>query len=96
MQGNRDVDALMLAGAALLVLVVVIAVAHRRAARRAAVVEAEAEARARARRRTVPIVSSNLRGQLARPPGTDRDLWAETAAVPPRDGPPLGVARPDL
>lgn len=96
MQGNRDVDALMLAGAALLALVVVIVVVHRRAARRAAVAEAEAEARARARRRTVPMVSSNLRGQLARPPGTDRDLWIETAAAPPRDAAPLGVARPDL
>jgi len=26
----------------------------------------------------------------------DRDLWAETAADPPREVPPLGVARPDL
>jgi regulator of protease activity HflC (stomatin/prohibitin superfamily) len=95
MQGNRDVDALMLAGAALLALLVAVAVAQRRATRRAADAEAEAEARARARRRTVPIVSSNLRGQLARPPGTDRDLWAETAAHPPREVPPLGIARPD-
>jgi len=96
MQGNRDVDALMLGGAALLALLVVIAPAQRRAARRAADAEAEAEARARARRRSLPVVSANLRGQLARPPGTDRDLWAETAAAPPRDAPPLGVARPDL
>jgi hypothetical protein len=96
MQGNTDVDALMLAGAALLALLVVIAVAHRRAARRAADAEAEAEARARARRRPLPVVSANLRGQLARPPATDRDLWAETAADPPREVPPLGVARPDL
>jgi hypothetical protein len=94
MQGNKDVDALMLAGTALLALAVVIVAARRRAARRAA--EADAEARARARRRSVPVVSSNLRGQLARPPGTDRDLWIETAAAPPRDAPPLGVARPDL
>jgi len=94
MQGNRDVDALMLAGAALLALLVVIAAAHRRATRRAA--EAEAEARARARRRSLPVVSANLRGQLARPPGTDRDLWIETAAAPPREASSLGVARPDL
>jgi len=39
---------------------------------------------------------SNLRGQSARPPAMDRDLWAETAADPPREVPPLGVARPDL
>ena len=39
--------------------------------------------------------SANLRGQLARPAGTDRDLWAETAAAPSRAAPPLGVARPD-
>jgi hypothetical protein len=96
MQGNRDVDALMLAGAALLALLIVIAAAQRRAARRAADAEAEAEARARARRRSLPVVSANLRGQLARPPGTDRDLWVETAAAPPRDAPPLGGARPDL
>lgn len=94
MQGNRDVDALMLAGAALLAVVVVIGAARWRAARRAA--EAEAEARARARRRSLPVVSSNLRGQLARHTATDRDLWAETAAEPPHEVPPLGVARPDL
>jgi hypothetical protein len=96
MQGNRDVDALMLAGATLLALLIVIAAAQRRAARRAADAEAEAEARARARRRSLPVVSANLRGQLAPPPGTDRDLWVETAAAPPRDAPPLGGARPDL
>jgi hypothetical protein len=84
----------MLAGAALLALVVVIVAARRRAARRAA--EADAEARARARRRTLPFVSANLRGQLARPPGADRDLWTEAVAAPPREAPPLGVARPDL
>lgn len=85
----------MLAGAALLALLVVF-VAHRRAARRAADAEAEAEARARARRRPLPVVSANLRGQLARAPGADRDLWTETAANPPREVPPLGVARPDV
>lgn len=94
MQGNRDVDALMLAGAAMLALLAFV-VARRRAARRAADADAEAEARARARRRPVPIVSANLRGQLARPAGNDRDLWNETAAAPARDAPPLGIARSD-
>jgi hypothetical protein len=93
MQGNRDVDALMLAGAALLALLVAIVVAHRRAARRAA--DAEAAACARVRRRPVPVVSANLRGQLAQPPGTDRDLWAESAAARPREVSSLGLARPD-
>jgi len=85
---------MLLAGAALLALLVVMFVARRRAARRAA--DAEAEARARARRRPLPVVSSNLRGQSARPPAMDRDLWVETAVDPPREVPPLGVARPDL
>jgi len=93
MQGNRDVDALKLAGAALLALLVVIVVAHRRAARRAA--DAEAEARARARRRPVPVVSANLRGQLARPARTGSDLWVESAAARPREVAPLGAARPE-
>jgi hypothetical protein len=88
------VDALLLAGAALLALVVMIVGSRRRSAQRAA--EAEAEARARSRRRPLPIVSSNLRGQSVPPTATDRDLWAETAADPPREVPPLGVARPDL
>jgi hypothetical protein len=87
------VDALLLAGAALLALMVVIVILRRRAARRAA--EAEAEARARARRRPLPVVSANLRGQLARSAPTDRDLWAQTAAAPPGEVTPLGVARPD-
>jgi hypothetical protein len=93
MQGNRDVDALMLAGAALLALLILVRVAQRRAARRAA--EAEAEARALARRRSLPVVSSNLRGQLARPPGTDRDLWAESSAARTRAASSPGVVRPE-
>jgi hypothetical protein len=88
------VDALLFAGAALLALLVVIVGSRRRSAQRAA--EAEAEARARSRRRPLPVVSSNLRGQSARPAATDRDLWAETAANPPPAVSPLGVARPDL
>jgi hypothetical protein len=83
----------MLACAALLALWGAVARARRRAARRAA--EAEAEARARARRRSLPVVSSNLRGQPAPAPRAGRDLWTETAADSPREASPLGVARPD-
>jgi len=72
----------MLAGVTLLALWGVIRAGRRRAERRAA----EAEARARARRRTVPVVSSNVRGQPARSSAGGRDLWAETTA---------GSSRPD-
>lgn len=83
----------MLAGALLLAVWAVIAALRRRAARRAA--DAVAEARARARRRPLPVVSSNLRGQPARVPGTGRDLWAETAAASSSEAPSLTVVRPE-
>ena len=87
--------ALLLAGVTLLALWGVVRVARRRAARRAA--EAEAEARARARRRTVPVVSSNVRGQPARSSAGGRDLWTETAAGSPRPdaAPPLSPTGTD-
>jgi hypothetical protein len=60
----------MLAGVTLLAFWGVIRAGRRRSERQAG----EAEARARARRRTVPVVSANLRGQpAAGPDGQSRD-----------------------
>ena len=78
-------DALILAGVALLALWFVVGAARRRSERRAG----EARARSQARRPAVPVVSSNLRGQSA----ASQDLWqqashggepAETARRPER------------
>jgi len=76
-------DALILAGIALLALWVFVVAGRRRAERRAD----EARARAQARRVRVPVVSSNLRGQSMPPP----DLWRESAAAAERDAPPVAA-----
>ena len=84
----------MIAGVTLLALWGVIRAARRRAKRRVA--EAVAVARARARRRTVPVVSSNLRGQPNRRTDGLGDLWEETTAGSTRPGPPpLTPTAPD-
>ena len=82
-------DALILAGVALLALWFVVGAARRRSERRAE----EARLRAQARRPAVPVVSANLRGQSAGTP----DLWQQSSGGGERAGAgtPTAVPRPE-
>jgi hypothetical protein len=86
-------DALIVAGVALLALWLAGAAARRRSGRRAERRADEARARAQARRPPVPVVSSNLRGQSA----AAQDLWqAASRAAEPADAPaPADASAPD-
>lgn len=70
-------EALILAGIALLAAWGAMLGARRRATRR----EAETRARARARRQRVPLVSANLRGL----PTVESDIWQETLEASARE-----------